>query len=266
MRQKDKNEQRKTNIPENDPSKAMDSKREVEKSPDNKTDQDFPGYPHYPAKEDIMDQRTDTHRVDMDMENMSNARNVTGVSQRFGGENSSEGREGETPDEEEGEDFRDINPRTDYSRADRNSQEAEGAINAEIGIPQNVENTDMGSHRPGTDLEDEDTSRGRDREGDVTPEERAALSNMYMPTDDEENLRRSALDTTDFDGDQLNEDSFGEVLSSTDLDIPDEGDETTSTSLGQGDEENKYYSLGGDRQARNEEDPYSGPARGNYEA
>jgi hypothetical protein len=86
---------------------------------------------------------------------------------------------------------------------------------------------------------------------------------MFMPTNDEENLRRSALDNTDFEGEQLNEDSFGEVLSSADLDIPDETDETESTSLGQGDEENKYYSLGGDRQERNEEDPYSGPDRGN---
>ena len=35
-------------IPENDPSKAMDSKREVERSDDAKIDQDFPGYPHIP--------------------------------------------------------------------------------------------------------------------------------------------------------------------------------------------------------------------------
>lgn len=266
MSEQDKNDKRKTNIPENNPSKAMDSKREVEQSPDEKTDQDFPGYPHYPAKEDIMDQRTDTHRVDMDLEDMSNARNVTGVSQRFAADNAGEGREGETAEEEEGEDFRDLNPRTAYTRGDRNAAEAEGPINAEIGIPQNVENTDLGRDRPGTDLEDEDTGRGRSSDADVTPEERATLENMYMPTNDEENLRRSALDTTDFDGDQLNEDSFGEVLSSADLDIPDEVDETTSTSLGQGDEENKYYSLGGDRQERNEEDPYSGPNRGNYEA
>jgi hypothetical protein len=262
MRDQDKNKKPTSKIPENNPSKPMDSKREVEQSPDEKTDQDFPGYPHYPAKEDIMDQRTDTHRVDMDMENMSNARNITGVSQRFAADNSSEGREGATSDEESGDDFRDINPRTDYTRADRNAPEEENAINAEIGIPQNVENGDLGRERPGTDLEDEDTGRGRTNDSDVTPEERAALGNMYMPTDDEENLRRSALDTTDFDGDQLNEDSFGEVLSSADLDIPDEVDETLSTSMGQGDEENKYYSLGGDRQERNEEDPYSGPNRG----
>jgi hypothetical protein len=97
----------------------------------------------------------------------------------------------------------------------------------------------------------------------VTPEERMTLSNMYMPTDDEENLSRSRLDSKDFDGDELNEDSFGEVLDSADLDIPDETDETFTTSMGQGDEENKYYSLGGDRQESNEEDPYTDPKRGN---
>src|SRR5215217_8501928 len=70
-------------IPENDPSKAMDSKREVDDSNDEKTDQDFPGYPHYPAREDIMDQRTDSHRVDVDVENLPSGRNATGVSQRF---------------------------------------------------------------------------------------------------------------------------------------------------------------------------------------
>src|SRR6478609_8195041 len=70
-------------IPENDPSKAMDSKREVEQSNDEKTDQDFPGYPHYPAKEDIMDQRTGSKRIDMDVENLPGNRNTTGVNQRF---------------------------------------------------------------------------------------------------------------------------------------------------------------------------------------
>ncbi|RYZ48422.1 MAG: hypothetical protein EOO14_22145, partial [Chitinophagaceae bacterium] len=57
-----------SHIPENDPSKAMDSKKEVAKSPDEKTAQDFPGYPHYPAKEDIMHKSTGSHRVDADME------------------------------------------------------------------------------------------------------------------------------------------------------------------------------------------------------
>lgn len=262
MRDEKNNQKRTSSVPENNPSKPMDSKREVEQSPDEKTDQDFPGYPHYPAKEDIMDQRTDSHRVDVDMENMSNARNISGVSQRFAADNSKQEKEGGSSEADSEEDFRDLNPRTEYSRADANRPAEGAAINAEIGVPQNVENNDLGRARPGTDLSDEDTDNRGSNDADVTPEERATLQNMYMPTDDEENLRRSALDTTDFDGDQLNEDSFGEVVSGADLDIPEEVDETQTTSMGQGDEENKYYSLGGDRQDQNEEDPYSGPERG----
>lgn len=80
---KQNNRNRNSKIPDSNPSKAMDSKREVEQSKDPKTDQDFPGYPHYPAKEDIMDERSGEHRVDMNMENMASAHNATGVSQRF---------------------------------------------------------------------------------------------------------------------------------------------------------------------------------------
>ena len=253
--QQNKDQERNSEIPQNNPSKAMDSKKEVEQSPDNKTDQDFPGYPHYPAKEDIMDQRTDSHRVDMDIENMSNARNMTGVSQRFGSEqapgNANENNHTQVRPED---DFSDINPRTEVSKDELAST---ASRNAEIGIPQNVENDDLTAPIPGTDLDDDDT------DANVTREERMALETVAYPTDDETNLRRASLDNTDFDGDELNEGSFGDVLSSAELDIPEETDETDTTSLGQGDEENKYYSLGGDRQDRNEEDPYSGPMRGN---
>jgi hypothetical protein len=255
MKRQNNKEPRGSNIPENNPSKAMDSKREVEQSPDEKTDQDFPGYPHYPAKEDIMDQRTDTHRVDIDVEDLSNARNMTGVSQRFASDNTKEERGGGTsPQQGTDEDFADLNPRTEITRGSTQSTNTEIS---EIGIPQNVENSDLGTDLPGTDLDEAVT------DADVTPEERMTLENMYMPTDDEENLSRAKLDNTDFDGDELNEGSFGEVLSSAELDIPDETDETFTTAMGQGDEENKYYSLGGDRQEHNDEDPYSGPNRGN---
>jgi len=258
MKRQNNKEQRGSKIPENNPSKAMDSKREVEQSPDEKTDQDFPGYPHYPAKDDIMDQRTDSHRVDMNVEELSNARNLTGVSQRFASDNSKEGRTGGTsPQQGTDDDFADLNPRTEVTR---DNLETSDSRLSEIGIPHNVENADLGRDTPGTDLDAVST------EADVTPEERATLGNMYMPTNDEENLSRARLDNTDFDGEELNEGSFGEVLSSAELDIPDETDETFTSAMGQGDEENKYYSLGGDRQERNDEDPYSGPNRGNDEA
>lgn len=132
-------------IPENDPSKAMDSKREVEESNDANIGEDFPGYPHYPAKEDIMDQRTDTHRVDMDVENLPSGHNATGVSQRF----------------------------VTSQQADRNSDLSEqsdendqlAALDArdeEIGAPQNVSNEDAGTNIPGTDVLDEIENIDRD--------------------------------------------------------------------------------------------------------
>ena len=216
---KDNNNTDASKIPDKSTTKPMDSKQDVEKSNDPKTDQDFPGYPHYPAKEDIMDQRTDSHRVDADVENLPNSRNVTGLSQRFA---TQEGNDGSV------------------------SQSGMEEINQPAA----------------EDEEPLDLSRSTD--GDVTPEERMALENVSMPTQDAENLRRATLDNTDFDGDELNEDSFGEVLSSADLDIPDEGDETNTEAMGQGDEENKYYSLGSDRHDAQEEDPQSGPNRDNY--
>ena len=193
-RDNDKNSERHTNVPDNNPSKAMDSKREVEQSKDPKTDQDFPGYPHYPAREDIMDQRTGSHKVDVDMENLASARNATGVSQRFataheGKKNS--GRENQQPIEEANDDL-EIKPGTE---ADVNDDDLEilNSTNDEIGTPQNVSNEDL----------------------------------------------------------------------NTDLDIPGSELDDDNESIGEEDEENNYYSLGGDRHESQEEDPYSGPDRGN---
>lgn len=84
--------------------------------------------------------------------------------------------------------------------------------------------------------------------GDVTPGMKKALDDTtYMPTTDENQLRRARMDSTDFQGEELNEGSFGigNEQSGDDLDIPEAEDETRTSSMGQGDEENKYYSLGG---------------------
>ncbi|HWJ92414.1 MAG TPA: hypothetical protein VNR87_14960, partial [Flavisolibacter sp.] len=48
----------------------------------------------------------------------------------------------------------------------------------------------------------------------------------------------------------------------TDLDIPGSELDDENESIGEEDEENNYYSLGGDRHESQEEDPYSGPDRG----
>ena len=95
--------------------------------------------------------------------------------------------------------------------------------------------------------DDEEDLRTTGNDADVSAAERKALERAdYMPSRDEDNLRRAALDNTDFAGDRLNEKGFGEEMSGDDLDIPDSTDETTTDAMGQGDEENKFYSLGGD--------------------
>ena len=206
MERNDNQNQPSSNIPENDPSKAMDSKKEVEQSNDEKTDQDFPGYPHYPAKEDIMNQKTGNHRVDIDVENLPRNKNTTGMDQRFPGE--------------------------------EDKKKAEEATESQL-----KQGTDELGIKMGT-------------EADISPDELAMLQeDLSMPNRDNDNLRAAKLDNTDFDGEELNEESFGEVETGVDLDVPGSVDETTTTSLGQGDEENKYYSLGGDRQEKNEDDP-----------
>jgi hypothetical protein len=192
-RNNDKDNKRNTGIPENDPSKAMDSKREVEQSNDPKTDQDFPGYPHYPAKEDIMDQRTGSHKVDMDMEHLASARNATGVSQRF-------------------------------ARTQENQRNA---------APQNQpaeENNDDLNIRSGTDA-------------DVNDDDLAVLNSTNDEIGTPQNVSSEDLNT--------------------DLDIPGSELDDDNESIGEEDEENNYYSLGGDRHESQEEDPYSGPERGN---
>jgi len=195
MNRNEENNSRTSRIPENSSSKPMDSKRDVAKSPDAKTDQDFPGYPHYPAKEDIMDQRTGSHRVDADVENMGTGPNASGVNQRF-----LEGQEipktqqaatsGPGNNRNEMEDDLKLKMGTD---ADVNSDDlaALNSIDAEIGRPQNVSNEDI----------------------------------------------------------------------NTDLDVPGSELDDANEERGEEDEENNYYSLGGDRHEAQEEDPQSGPDR-----
>ena len=175
----------KNRIPENDPSKAMDSKKEVERSKDAKTDQDFPGYPHYPAREDIMDKRNDFTKENIDVENLPNSKNLSGVSQRFSSDQNAAGGV-----QENTEDDLDIREGTE---ADVNEDDLAvlNSTDAEIGKPQNVSNEELGS----------------------------------------------------------------------DLDVPGSELDDENEALGEEDEENNYYSLGGDRHESQEEDPYSGPNR-----
>ena len=93
-----------------------------------------------------------------------------------------------------------------------------------------------------TDVPDDDA------DSTVTQEERDDLrqSANDMPTEDDTNLRRSALDNTDEDGNPLNEDSFKDNVTGTGLDVPGAEADDADEEIGDEDEENNEYSLGGD--------------------
>ena len=84
-------------------------------------------------------------------------------------------------------------------------------------------------------------------DSNVSDEEQETLSRTFddMPGDDE-NLREAALENRDDDGNELNEESFKNNISSSDLDIPGEELDDADEEIGEEDEENNDYSLGGD--------------------
>ncbi|MCW3074788.1 MAG: hypothetical protein JWP69_1857 [Flaviaesturariibacter sp.] len=104
------------------------------------------------------------------------------------------------------------------------------------------------------DDEEDETDIVMGTEADISSEEKDMLekNDTYMPTRDEAYLQQASMDNTDFEGEALNEESFGDVLSGSDLDTGDMPDETRTDALGQGDEENKSYSLGSDENDNNE--------------
>lgn len=114
----------------------MDNRKDVERSNDEKIDQDFNGYPHAPAREDLMAQKTDSHRT----ENNPASTNNSGVSERFA-----------TTDEKSERHTAETENAT-HSRTD--STVNKEARNAETGVPQNASQEDLQhpSQRPGTDL------------------------------------------------------------------------------------------------------------------
>jgi hypothetical protein len=107
------------------------------------------------------------------------------------------------------------------------------------------------------DEEGEDVWRDADTndESTVSDTERQLLRDSAndMPTRDEQSLRRAELDDKDFDGELLNERSSSNAVSGSDLDIPGAEDDDLNEEIGEEDEENNSYSLGGDDQSVNEE-------------
>jgi len=86
-------------------------------------------------------------------------------------------------------------------------------------------------------------------EADVTKEDLLLLGDPDQDMDmgDDELISKEGLDDTDFDGDPLNEAAADADTTGDDLDVPEaDEDNPANDALGQGDEENNYYSLGSD--------------------
>ena len=95
------------------------------------------------------------------------------------------------------------------------------------------------------DEDDDENLRRTGTDSDVNRNERKALEQIdYLPTADENSLQNARMDNVDFQNEPLNERSFGEEKSGRDLDVPANTDGTKTSSIGDGDEENKLYSLG----------------------
>jgi hypothetical protein len=140
-------------------------------------DEEFPGYPHYPAKDDIMNQK-DIERVDADVDDLSRS-NLTSSA---------------LPDKS-------------------------------IKSPQ----ADEPPPQLG-DMDDDEFVEGT--EADVTPDDLIALGEK-----DADFGRRDEL-----------------AVSGDDLDVPGAENDDANEEIGEEDEENNYYSLGGDAHDNLEED------------
>ncbi len=99
----------------------------------------------------------------------------------------------------------------------------------------------------GIDLDDDTLVAGND-EDEVTVRERDILerTEMDMAGEDNTNLRSSALDEYDSEGVPLNERSSGRAISGSDLDTTIVMNDDRMENIGEEDEENNTYSLGGD--------------------
>lgn len=141
----------------------------------NNQDKSFPGYPHYPASEDIT---------------------------------KSDNNNGKQPISTDG---------ANYSNKTDHLNDREGDTHIVSGTDADVTNEDL---------------------------EILEAADQNMDRTDSNNLQQAKLDSVDDEGDMLNEDE---------LDVPGSEDDDENERIGEEDEENNYYSLGGDNHEAQEE-------------
>ena len=91
---------------------------------------------------------------------------------------------------------------------------------------------------------EDDDELAIDNSSNVNNDEKKTLQQAEedMPTEDNTNLRKSALDNEDEDGTPLNVEGFGKDVTGSDLDIPGSEEDDANEELGEEDEENNSYS------------------------
>jgi hypothetical protein len=100
--------------------------------------------------------------------------------------------------------------------------------------------------------DDEETA---DNNSIVTDMEKKLLDDSAndLPSRDEQQLRRAELDDRDAEGELLNEKTSANAISGSDLDTSGVDEDDLNEEIGEEDEENNPYSLGGDDNSINEE-------------
>ena len=187
----------------------IDSESKVEQSKDEHIDQDFPGYPHYPAKDDIMNPQNHTERIEAGVENL-------------------------THDElqENGKKKVTTTPPAPTTDEIENGDELGIVMGTEADVTtEDLENLGDESRDFDMDEDEEIFSDGSASAFGATEETVADLDSQDL---------RNELDRT---GD--------------DLDVPGSDLDDADEAIGEEDEENNYYSLGGDRRDNIEDDPAS---------
>jgi hypothetical protein len=92
-------------------------------------------------------------------------------------------------------------------------------------------------------------------DADVTADDLRILdaTEQNMNTTDGVNLQHAILDNVDEDGDPLNEEGSSSDFTGESLDVPGSEADDDNEAIGEEDEENNYYSLGGDNHEAQEE-------------
>lgn len=174
---------------DNAPEEAMDNPESVEEANDPNIDKDFPGYPHYPAKDDILNPDNNAGRIELDVDNLSRSRSIDPL----------------------------------HIKSIEGVSEVSGITAEEI-----------------ADDDDDDIGIVAGTDADVTAEDLALLG--------------SRDDDMDMGEDEELKARGWQPKPGTDLDIPDADlNDEAGDAMGQGDEENSYYSLGGDSKESLEE-------------